>query len=197
MTISSQMTSVTCTLLAARVKDRWRRGASPNAIRVFKAWPDLLRSRTLALDLIYEEFCLRTESGDDLDPCEFCSNFPAELHDELREVLWGHLLLLVDVAEPAWPRAGSVVAGVWVKQELGRGAVSRVYLAFDLGTARWVVLKLSARPSGEARYLAQIEHPNVIQVLWERQLGQMHAVCFPWHGRQTLHAAKRRPDWCF
>ncbi len=80
-------------------------------------------------------------------------------------------------AEPvvAWPAPGSVIGGVYrVLRELGRGAMGVVLLAHDESLDRHVAIKLIApdlvhldmreRLREEARAMARVSDPNVLQV---------------------------------
>jgi serine/threonine protein kinase len=67
--------------------------------------------------------------------------------------------------EPAWPELGESFGDFHVRDELGRGAVARVYLSrqSDVGD-RAVVVKASPFPSAEAAVLGRLDHPNIIPI---------------------------------
>ncbi len=175
------------------LKQAWRAGAVPDAVGALREYPDLLRHRSLVVDLAYEEFCLREEAGQPPETEEFCHRFPA-YGSHVREVIRGHRLLadhpeLLD-ATPAWPRPGEPFEQLTVIRELGRGAFARVYLARDPETGgRLVALKLAPARSGEARTLGPIAHPHIVSVLWARPAGGFFAVCMPFVGAVTLRDA--------
>jgi serine/threonine protein kinase len=91
------------------------------------------------------------------------------------------------IAEPAppqpTPRRGDAVGRYWIQGPLGEGGMGVVYLASDPELGRRVAIKL-LRPGGgadararllrEARAVAQLSHPHVIQVyevgLWREQV---------------------------
>ncbi|HKB03753.1 MAG TPA: serine/threonine-protein kinase [Gemmataceae bacterium] len=177
--------------LVDALKRSWRQGTPPDAARAMLDHPELLRYRSLAVDLAYEEYCLREESGRTPDEESFCRALPA-FRSQVREVIRGHRLLadhpeLFEPADTAWPRPGTAFEGLTIVRELGRGAFARAYLALDPATGdRPVVLKLSPTPSGEARTLGPLRHPNIVGVHWARRAGGLSAMCMPFVGVATL-----------
>lgn len=180
--------------LAHALKQSWRAGATPDTAAALRLYPELLRFRSLVVELAYEEYCLREEAGAVPSRDEFCSALPA-FRSQVREVIRGHQLCaehpeLFALPNLNWPESGDEFGGLIVLQELGRGAFARVYLALDPATGdRPVALKLSANPSSEARTLGPIQHPNIGSVLWARPLHGFQAVCMPYQGAATLQDA--------
>ncbi len=176
--------------LLATLKQAWREGASPDAASALRAHPDLLQYPSLAMDLVYEEYCVREAAGSAPEVEEFCQQFPA-FQSQIRELLEGHRLLAdhPELFDPTtdWPRAGDRFEQLTIVQEVGRGAFAHVYLARDPETGdRLVILKLTPARSGEARTLGPISHPHIVSVLWARQSGAFYAVCMPFVGTVTL-----------
>ena len=177
--------------LVDSLKQAWRRGAPPDAARAIREHPELLRHRSLAVDLAYEEYCLLEEAGQPPDPELFCQRLPA-FGSQVREVLRGHRVFadhpeLFASADISWPQPGDHFEGLTVIRELGRGAFARAYLALDPDTGgRPVVLKLSPAPSREARTLGPIAHPHVVAVHWARRVRGLHVICMPFVGATTL-----------
>jgi hypothetical protein len=77
---------------------------------------------------------------------------------------------------PALPRPGDRLAGFRIERELGHGTTGVVFLARQEGLDRRVALKVVGRPLAddaafrerfrrEARAVAGLDHPNVVQVL--------------------------------
>src|SRR5438552_13560746 len=101
------------------LKEAWRQGAAtPDAARAMRDHPELLRHRSLAVDLAYEEYCLREEAGRPPEPDQFCQALPA-FRSHVREVIRGHRVLadnpdLFPRAEPAWPEPGDRFEGLTV-----------------------------------------------------------------------------------
>ena len=63
--------------LIETLKLAWRTGAPPDSAGVLREHPELLRHRSLALDLAYEEYCVREVVGHPPDLPSFCRQFPA------------------------------------------------------------------------------------------------------------------------
>ncbi|MFP6671459.1 MAG: hypothetical protein VB857_08600, partial [Pirellulaceae bacterium] len=63
--------------------ERWRRHNNPDTCDVLSAYPGLARCKRAVVDLAYEEFCLRIESGEDFDWMDFCQRFP-DVEDSLQ-----------------------------------------------------------------------------------------------------------------
>jgi hypothetical protein len=60
-----------------------------------------------------------------------------------------------------------VVGDFLIHSILGRGGMATVYLAEQRSTGRLVALKVSANRGTEARTLASLQHPNIVQVYTE------------------------------
>ena len=178
----------------AEVIDRWRGGEPPDARAVLSAHPEILEQKSVVLDLAYEEYCLRTESGERIAPSTFCDKFPTYRHS-LERLLEVHQYLQTDdgaaalLGQPNWPAAGDEFLGFELCEELGRGAIGRVFLARQpaLGN-RPVVLKLSVGGAAEAETLGRLAHPNVVPVfsVEEDAATGLTAICMPYLGRATL-----------
>jgi serine/threonine protein kinase len=182
--------------LAADIKRRWREGiADPDAAAALAEHRDLTGFRSVAIDLAYEEYCLREEAGDAPDAGRFCGRFPTALRASLRKVIDAHRLVadhpeLLAPQPVEWPAAGEAFEGLELVGELGRGAFGRAYAAYDPQTGRPCVLKLSAGRSAEAQVIGGLRHPNVIEVYWARPVGRLTAVCMPLVGVTTLDEAR-------
>lgn len=179
------------TAVADALKSAWRSGTPADVVGALRDYPELLRHRTLVVDLAYEEYCQREESGRTPNTETFCRNLPA-FRSDVREVIRGHRALvdhpeLLAQAEVRWPEPGEAFEGFTVVRELGRGAFARAYLATDPDTGdRPVVLKLSPTASGEARTLGPVRHPHVAEVLWARRASGFSALCLRYVGAATL-----------
>lgn len=177
--------------LVHSLKEVWRQGSPPDALRAFQEHPELLHHRSLAVDLVYEEYCLLEEVGQLPELEQFCRKIPA-FGSYIREVIRGHRVFaehpeLFAEAETDWPEPGDNFAGLGFVRELGRGAFARAYLALDPDAGdRSVVLKLSPTPSSEARTLGPISHPNIVAIHWAKRFKGLHAICMPFVGATTL-----------
>lgn len=157
------------TLLQELVRDaihRWRSGEQPDADGLLKRHPELARHKSLAIDLIYEEYCLRHEQGDTLVPSTFCERFP-HYEQSLTRMLDVHETL--EEAKPArspWPQEGESFLGYELVEALGRGSLARVFLARETAVGkRLVVVKISRHGAGEAHLLGKAAHPGIVPIL--------------------------------
>jgi serine/threonine protein kinase/tetratricopeptide (TPR) repeat protein len=93
---------------------------------------------------------------------------------------------------PSWrrdslPEAGDRFLDFRLRQELGRGAFGRVFLAEQEPMAgRPVALKVTADALGETNALAQLQHTNIVPIYSVHRRGPLHAVCMPYLGSTTL-----------
>ena len=180
--------------LASEVKARWRTGEIPDTNAVLAQHPELLKYRSIALDLAYEEYARRLEAGESPDAETFSRRFPT---------LQRSLYLLIEVQtlmdqDPAarlfedsirWPQPGESFLGFALIGELGRGTFGRVYLASEpaLGD-RLVALKVTPEGGQEAEILGKLQHPNIMPVYSVREdtTSGLTAICTPYLGRATL-----------
>lgn len=180
--------------LVEEIKRNWREGSAVDALEALRANPELRERKSLVVDLAYEEFCLRRESGEAVDAEQFAGRF-ARFQASVRRRLEVHELLgSLDLSQglastTIWPVAGESFAGFRLIEEIGRGAFARVFLATDpdLGD-REVVLKVTAIAEREARLLGQLKHPNIVtvhSVRYDAESG-LSAICMAYHGRATL-----------
>ena len=171
---------------AAEIKRRWRAGSAPDAAAVLDH-AGLADLKSVVVDLAYEEYCLREQSGDAPDADQFCARFP-RYRTSIRKVLDVHRLITDGLGQPADDSLaiGSWYEGLEVMGELGRGSFAKAYLAFDPQTDRPCVLKLSPGHSAEARVIGSLRHPHVTDAYWARQIDRMTAVCMPLMGISTL-----------
>ncbi|MBX7166424.1 MAG: protein kinase [Pirellulales bacterium] len=86
------------------------------------------------------------------------------------------------------PRAEALaLLGFELLGELGRGSLSRVYLARQDDLAnRLVVLKIAADSFAEADKLAQLQHAHIVPIYSVHALGAWSVVCMPYFGQTTL-----------
>lgn len=192
--------------LAARaeaVQDRWRQGEEPDAEAALAVDPELAAARPLALELAYEEFCLREEAGRRPDPHEFAARFPFRTSllrlIDLHGLFDRHSILATAHRPVVRYLPGDQVGDFLVVRPLGSGGFADVYLARDLSAGRrGVVLKVSAGNDTEANTLGPLAHPHLMPVLSAPRVGHDRVVVMPFYGVRTLEsliaaAAERRP----
>ncbi|MFO0849333.1 MAG: protein kinase [Gemmataceae bacterium] len=90
-------------------------------------------------------------------------------------------------ARTSFPKVGDRFLGFALKEELGRGAFARVFLAEQLDLAdRLVALKVTVRPTREPQRLARLRHTNIVPIYSVHDRAPLQAVCMPFLGRRTL-----------
>src|SRR5215468_2111733 len=96
--------------VAHTLKQAWRDGGAPDVLGALRDHPDLLRHRSLVVDLAFEEYCLRDEAGQAPDADDFCRALPA-FRSDVRAVLRDYRALadhpeLFEQLEVRWPETG-------------------------------------------------------------------------------------------
>ena len=183
---------------------RWREGEQPDAAGFLARHPEIGSRKTLALDLIHEELCLRKESGDTVVASTFIERFP-DYRSSIAKMIAieqygdqnpGFAEVL---GESIWPQVGQEYQGFEIVEPLGRGAVARVYLARETAMGRRpVVIKVSRHGGHEAHLLGKLEHSNVVAAhsVKHDEASGMTVICMPLLGTATgldlLDAAFRK-----
>jgi eukaryotic-like serine/threonine-protein kinase len=172
-------------LLDAALDDQgtsWRSGERTPIEDYLARVPALREDAQAILDLIYQEYVLRRELGDDFDPHEYCTRFP-----DLAQAIM--LQLGVDAAiapstqalnERDRPNANvddsiETIAGYEMIALLGRGGMGIVHQARDVKLGRIVAIKTIAQSQhatadqrerfrAEAHAIARLRHPNIIAI---------------------------------
>ena len=179
---------------AQAVQQEWERGAEPDARAALDGHPEWRADKSIALDLAYDEYCLRCEAGAPPDMEAYCDRFPT-IRRSLERLIGAHQFaaeradLLATAPLVHWPETGERVGDLTFLRELGRGAFGRVYLATEESTGgRPVAVKLSSEGAAEARTMGRLTHPNIVPVLSARfEVGVgLTAVCMPFLGAATL-----------
>jgi serine/threonine protein kinase/WD40 repeat protein len=174
--------------ICERFEAAWTADATP-ALREFLVdAPEAVRRRLFA-ELFQAELALRHDRGRQLDLVLYRQQFP-EFEDDLLTIFAafsanppgpnqrGDTTLLrgpKHAPRPATATAGVLVPGYEILRELGRGGMGVVYLGRHLRLQRQVALKLIlagphvdaetlARFDAEARTVAQLSHPNIVQI---------------------------------
>ena len=174
------------------IKAGWGAGHQPDALSALARHPELAQKKSVVLELAYEEFCQREELGEEIDIERFCERFP-DYRTSVRRRLQVHQFVLRELAAPKtekrWPSPPQEFCGFDLLEEIGQGAIGRVYLArqAELGD-RTVVLKVSRGGSREAHLLGRLQHANVIpvySVVDDFESG-LTSVCMPLLGLATF-----------
>jgi serine/threonine-protein kinase len=175
-----------CAELVARL----RAGTPCHAETFLGAIPELSSHEDLALELVYTEFVVREELGQNPSPLEWFTRFPQWRH-RLERIFQADLLFhesgqVQPSTAPLWDRkCGETKIEIkhqdrWldhyeVLERIGRGGMGIVYKARQFPLNRIVALKMIrmgddatpeavARFKGEAEKLASLHHPNIVQI---------------------------------
>jgi tRNA A-37 threonylcarbamoyl transferase component Bud32 len=177
------------TVLRVEQKDRWQRGDKILVEAYFQQYPQLQADQEAALDLIYSEFVLREQLGDQPQVTEYVQRFP-HYGPSLRALLALDAVLSPtrsdsegaeaqtsdkSVAPVAAPRGLRTIGKYLVIAPLGAGGQGHVYRAVHPELGREVVIKLSRqkftgdsldqdRLRAEGCILADLDHPNLARV---------------------------------
>jgi serine/threonine protein kinase/Flp pilus assembly protein TadD len=175
-------------LLSQELRRQWARGNTLRAEEFFAANPEILSDPSAALEVIYEEVCLRERAGHDGVWNDVLQRFP-QWRTELGALQDCHRLLEPVQAAPRFPEVGETLGEFRLLAELGRGALGRVFLATQPALAgRPVVLKLTPRFGQEHLCLARLQHTNIVPLYsaGDDRTRQLRLLCMPYLGNATL-----------
>jgi tetratricopeptide (TPR) repeat protein len=174
--------------LAAEMARRWRTGERPLAEEFLARHPALWQQPESAVDLVYEEICLRQEAGEEAAEERVLARFP-QWRKQLELLLECHRLLDPKRTAARFPEVGEALGDCRLLAELGRGAQGRVFLAVQpaLGN-RHVVLKLTPCHGREHLTLARLQHTNIVPLYaaWDDAGRNLRVLCMPYLGGTTL-----------
>jgi serine/threonine protein kinase/Flp pilus assembly protein TadD len=174
--------------LVAEMARRWRQGERPRAEEFLSQCPELVEQPEAAIDLIYEEICLRQDAGEKVDPAELLKRFP-RWAAQLEVLLHCDQLLTTETATPRFPAAGETLGDFRLLAELGRGLQGRVFVATQSSVAnRPVVLKLTARAGREHLSLGRLQHTHIVPLygVQDDPARHLRLLCMPYFGGTTL-----------
>jgi len=134
-------------------------------------FPELVGPSGIPPDLIYEEFHIRKQNGQVVDPQEYFARFPQQASELIR--LLGleapHLSTSIVVGEEIETiEPGQQIDDFDLLTLLGKGAFASVYLARQRSMQRLVALKISSDRGNEPQTLAQLDHPHIVRVYDQR-----------------------------
>ena len=174
--------------LAEQFAAAWEEGRLTSVEQFFIDHPAACADPEVAVRLIYEEFCLRQEAGEEADPEDVLRRFP-QWRSKLEIVLDFHRLVTSRKDAPAFPSVGESFGGFRLVAELGRGAEGRVFLATQpLLSDRPVVVKIIPCQGNEHLSLARLQHTSIVPLYFaqddvERNL---RLLCMPYVGGISL-----------
>jgi serine/threonine protein kinase/Flp pilus assembly protein TadD len=180
--------------LVSQIKARWRQEGDPDAVKYLSIHPVIRQQKSLALELAYEEYCLREEAGTSINIPAFCDRFPTICHSlqrqlEVHRYFQSNPDALDRDASLPWPQPGETFLGFRIIEQLGQGGLARVFLcAQPMIGDRQVVIKIAHQGAYEADTLGRLKHPNIVPVyaVVEDESSGMSGISMPFCGRSTL-----------
>jgi serine/threonine protein kinase/tetratricopeptide (TPR) repeat protein len=163
----------------------WERGERLPAEEFLVRFPEL--SEDDAVQLVYEEICLRLEAGENDLNAEFYKRFP-QWRPQLA-VLIECKRLLESSPRIDFPTVGDILGDFRLIAELGRGAVGRTFLARQRSLAdRTVVLKVISIEHEEHLSLARLQHMNIAPLYFEHVFTErnLRVLGMPYLGGSSL-----------
>jgi eukaryotic-like serine/threonine-protein kinase len=174
--------------LAARMVQSWRDGERFPAEAILNECPKLWSDPEAALELIYEELCLREELAVPATLDELRRRFP-QWQAQLEVLFRYQRLLTTNAEETRFPSPGEAIGEFLLLAEMGRGAHGRVFLASQpsLGS-REVVLKIVHKHNGEHLRLARLQHTNIVPLYSAADdlTRGLHILCMPYFAGASL-----------
>lgn len=173
--------------LVQRFVEAWEQGERPTAEHFLAAHASSAADPELAVRLIYEEMCLRRETGCEVPSQEILRRFP-QWRSEL-ELLIDCQRLLAPDAIASFPNVGDELGQFRLLAELGRGAMGRVYLATQPALSdRPVVLKCTPETDQEHLSLARLQHTGIVPLYLAQSVPERNVrlLCMPYLGGVTL-----------
>lgn len=190
---SSQLTRESAQDLVDEIIRRY--GCEISALDVLEEYSELRQHRSCVVDLAYEEYANAREKGEEIPPTDFVRKFEGVEQSLYRILEFDQLLredpsLVEPFPEDRWPRKGQTIQNFKLLSDLGRGALSRVFLArhTQLGD-KAVVVKVCIRGEQEAVLLGRLAHPaigEVHSVTTDPETG-LAVICMPYQTRCTIH----------
>ena len=177
-------------MVQADIDVRWRRDDARPAESYLARFPALSNDPELAVDIIYAEYLAREGAGESPGAAEYQQRFPAFAEELSKQIGLHRALEAVDdetdaegslsgqsgtsVFEPS-ATSPEFDAGYEILEEIGRGGMGVVYKARQVALNRFVALKmvrtvdasnqeLLSRFRSEARAVASLRHPHIVQV---------------------------------
>src|SRR5262245_4315370 len=195
------------TSLLADQRSRWDRGERVPVEHFISNKPGLRDNTEVLLDLIYAEVVLRREAGEKPTVDEYVARFPA-LAEPIRTQFEVDIAIDSGLTHPGsggaddfqvFPQAPP---GYEILQEIGRGGMGVVYKARHRALDRLVALKMirsgefaereeRLRFEAEARAVAKLSHPNVIQIFEIDELNGLPYLALEYVAGESLADALR------
>ncbi len=165
----------------------WEQGIRTRAEEWLIRYPHLAAQAETAVQIVYEEICLRLELGEEVSSVEICRRFP-QWSEALRILFDCHRVIDTGSPAPRYPQAGESLGELELVRRLGRGAVGQVFLARQPSLSdRLLVVKLTPRVGGEHLSLARLQHTHIVPLyhVLDFPQQQLRALCMPYLGGLT------------
>ncbi|HIF01400.1 MAG TPA: hypothetical protein EYQ63_31470 [Fuerstia sp.] len=180
-------------LLARLIKSSPEQGFS--AKHLLTANPLLQAFPGCVVDLAYEQYCRDTDAGKNVTPTEFVkdfSNVQQSLYRilEFDQLLHEHPSLVEGVPAERWPKPGESFCEFQLEEQIGRGALSRVFVAREARLGhRQVVVKVCIRGAREADLLGKLECDSIARIhsVHADEATGLGVICMPYVTRVTMH----------
>ncbi|MEZ6151820.1 MAG: protein kinase [Pirellulaceae bacterium] len=188
MTSLSRQLSPQAQLLVDELARAWRDGQSLRIEELLQRHPESVDQSDVIIPLIYEELCLREESGEVVQRQEYARRFP-RWREQLEMLLDCYELLAFPSRNVRFPDIGETLGDFELIAELGRGAAGRVFLARQTELSdRYVVLKVTPCIGDEHLSLARLQHSSIVPVYLVQEFPEqgLRILCMPYLGGLTL-----------
>jgi serine/threonine protein kinase len=178
-------------MIKAELNRRYEEGEHPRVQDYLAEFPILRQATDRVVSLLYEEYCLREERGEPLEPEDFCEENPSWRESLYSQLRYHQLLsrVIVSSPRPRFPEPGESFKHFRIQSELGRGGAARVYLALDQDLAgRPVVLKVTTDAGREHVIQGNLDHRRIVPVLsvtHDAERG-LRGLCMPYRGGVSL-----------
>jgi eukaryotic-like serine/threonine-protein kinase len=160
-------------LIKVDLEYRWlSRGCPKRLPEYLREFPELGGGR-IPCDLVYEEFHIRKQSGQEVSAEDYLQEFPGQTV-ELASILGLNSYETTSFHKHhKQRRLGAVKSGETIEDfdlliELGSGAFAKVFLARQRSMQRLVALKVATDTSTEPQTLAQLDHDHIVRVFDQR-----------------------------
>lgn len=199
---------VAAELIRIDMEHSWNNGQRKPLQEYRKLLPGVFENKQLLEEIAFEEYRLRQQAGEQVSQDQYEADLGistaswgsragaptgsasggADKQGNVSSsaLIWDEALELAEDVQ-GFPAVGESFAGFSLKEKLGRGAFSYVFLARqDELAQRRVVLKIAAGNSLEPQHLARLQHTNIVPIYSVHRQENLTAVCMPYFGRRTL-----------
>ena len=184
-------------LVKVDLEHRWRSAGHRKLLEDYcRQFPELEAGEGLPADLIYEEYHVRRQAGEQVDLRDYRERFPLQgtnLEQLLQTESPQLTTALVSQGPPAKIDVGETVDDFELLARLGKGAFATVYLARQRSMQRLVALKISSDRGEEPQTLAQLDHDHIVRVFDQRRLAgsDLRLLYMQYVAGGTLHSVIR------